>query len=254
MSVMSPLPKFIFFTDFDGTITQQDSNDYMTDTLGFGSERRLALGAEVLNERLAFRDAFAEMLESVTRPYDQCIEYLLDHVQLDPYFKEFFSWCRENNVPIVVLSGGMKPIIKALFRKFLGEEEVEWLTIVSNDVAAREGKTINEEGGWRITFLDDTTRSPHGHDKSVEIRKYSSLPEDQRPTMFYAGDGVSDLSAAKETDLLFAKAGKDLVTYCERQKVPFVTFKDFSSILATVKAIVAGETTTAAEAKGRLEN
>lgn len=24
--------------------------------------------------------------------------------------------------------------------------------------------------------------------------------------MFYAGDGVSDLSAAKETDLLFAKA------------------------------------------------
>lgn len=25
--------------------------------------------------------------------------------------------------------------------------------------------------------------------------------------MFYAGDGVSDLSAAKETDLLFAKAG-----------------------------------------------
>jgi 2-hydroxy-3-keto-5-methylthiopentenyl-1-phosphate phosphatase len=31
--------------------------------------------------------------------------------------------------------------------------------------------------------------------------------------MFYAGDGVSDLSAAKETDLLFAKAGKgDLIS------------------------------------------
>lgn len=28
--------------------------------------------------------------------------------------------------------------------------------------------------------------------------------------MFYAGDGVSDLSAAKETDLLFAKAGKGM--------------------------------------------
>jgi 2-hydroxy-3-keto-5-methylthiopentenyl-1-phosphate phosphatase len=26
--------------------------------------------------------------------------------------------------------------------------------------------------------------------------------------MFYAGDGVSDLSAAKETDLLFAKKGR----------------------------------------------
>ena len=48
--------------------------------------------------------------------------------------------------------------------------------------------------------------SIHGHDKSLEIRKYSSLPN--CPTLFYAGDGVSDLSAAKETDLLFAKADK----------------------------------------------
>lgn len=36
--------------------------------------------------------------------------------------------------------------------------------------------------------------------------------------MFYAGDGVSDLSAAKETDLLFAKADKGL----SRQLVSFL--------------------------------
>lgn len=29
--------------------------------------------------------------------------------------------------------------------------------------------------------------------------------------MFYAGDGVSDLSAAKETDLLFAKKGHGML-------------------------------------------
>lgn len=51
-------------------------------------------------------------------------------------------------------------------------------------------------------------RSHFGHDKSIEIRKYVALPEDERPTMFYAGDGVSDLSAAKETDILFAKQGR----------------------------------------------
>ena len=33
-------PKFIFFTDFDGTITNQDSNDYMTDNLGYGTALR----------------------------------------------------------------------------------------------------------------------------------------------------------------------------------------------------------------------
>ena len=49
--------------------------------------------------------------------------------------------------------------------------------------------------------------SDFGHDKSLAIRPYANLPKDQRPTMFYAGDGVSDLSAASETDLLFAKKG-----------------------------------------------
>lgn len=61
--------------------------------------------------------------------------------------------------------------------------------------------------------------------------------------MFYAGDGVSDLSAAKETDLLFAKKGHDLVNYCVRENVPFEVFEDWSSILSTVQSIVTGKTT-----------
>lgn len=55
------------------------------------------------------------------------------------------------------------------------------------------------------------TRSHFGHDKSLAIRPYAAhiakLPDSERPTLFYAGDGVSDLSAARETDLLFAKKG-----------------------------------------------
>jgi 2-hydroxy-3-keto-5-methylthiopentenyl-1-phosphate phosphatase len=85
-------------------------------------------------------------------------------------------------------------------------------------------------------------KSHFGHDKSLEIRQYANLPDGQRPTMFYAGDGVSDLSAAKETDLLFAKKGMDLVSYCVREKVPFTIFEDWSSILSTVKDIVSGKT------------
>ncbi|CAM1511728.1 Fc.00g092410.m01.CDS01 [Cosmosporella sp. VM-42] len=238
-------PKFIFFTDFDGTVTTADSNDYMTDNLGFGKERRVALNKAVLYEGMHFRDSFVEMLDSVTTPFDQCIQILLKSIKLDPGFKEFYDWAQTNNVPIVILSGGMEPVIRALLDVLLGPG---WdIQIVSNDVKAREGKKINEEGGWKIEFHDD---SIHGHDKSIEIRKYSSLPD--RPTMFYAGDGVSDLSAAKETDLLFAKADKDLVTWCENEKVPFVTFRDWSSITQTVKDIAAGSITVQEAAKGRI--
>ncbi|KAK3319133.1 HAD-like domain-containing protein [Apodospora peruviana] len=242
-------PKFIFFTDFDGTITQQDSNDFMTDNLGFGAEKRKLANAGVLTGKRDFRDSFTEMLDSVTTPFDKCIETLIQNITLDQGFKEFFAWARENNVPIVVLSGGMEPIIRALLAHFLGEEEAGSMQIVSSNVAVRPGKkSIDEEGGWMIVYHDD---SGFGHDKSLEIRPYANLPEGERPVLFYAGDGVSDLSAAKETDLLFAKAGRDLVTYCENENVPFQTFHSFYDILDTVKAIVSGEINVKDAAIGR---
>jgi 2-hydroxy-3-keto-5-methylthiopentenyl-1-phosphate phosphatase len=87
----------------------------------------------------------------------------------------------------------------------------------------------------------------------LEIKPYAQLPHDERPTLLYAGDGVSDLSAAAETDLLFAKKGNDLVTFCEREGMPFTTFEDWSSILATSKDILSGKVSVKKVAKEGLE-
>ncbi|KAH7063470.1 HAD-like domain-containing protein [Macrophomina phaseolina] len=243
---MKSHPKFVFFTDFDGTITLQDSNDFMTDNIGFGRELRRQGNIDTLNGTKTFRESFREMMDSVTKPYDQCIKYLVDNIKLDPYFNEFFKWALENNVPVVVLSSGMEPIIKALLEHLVGPDYVK-MQVVGNQVAARPGKSsINEEGGWEIIFHDD---SGFGHDKSLTLRPYAQLPEGQRPTMFYAGDGVSDLSAARETDLLFAKKGHDLIQYCVREDIPFTVFADWKDILEKVKEIVAGKTSVEQAAK-----
>lgn len=148
-------PKAIFFTDFDGTITLQDSNDFLTDNLGFGVEKRLQGNKDTLNSTRTFRQTFQEMMDSVTIPFDQCISTLIANVQLDPKFKEFHLWCKANNVPIVVLSGGMRPIIRALLAHLLGEAEVQDMQIVSNDVQPKDGKSINDVDGWDIKFHDD---------------------------------------------------------------------------------------------------
>ena len=44
----------------------------------------------------------------------------------------------------------------------------------------------------------------------------------------------------------------DLVTWCENEKVPFVTFRDWTSITQTCKDIVAGSITVQEAAKGRI--
>ena len=148
-------PKFIFFTDFDGTITQQDSNDFMVEEFGIGPKRRKEMFDDVLYGRRTFRAAFKEMLDGVSLPLNKCIEALLKNITLDEGFKEFYTWARENNIPVVVLSGGMEPIIRALLAHLIGEGEVKSLPILSNDVVARPGKNIDDEGGWEITYRDD---------------------------------------------------------------------------------------------------
>lgn len=235
---MKTNPKFIFFTDFDGTITLQDSNDFMTDNLGYGPERRRQLTAECLQGKLTFRDSFRDMMESVKKPFNECVQYLVDHIQLDPHFAEFFQWSLANNVPVVVVSSGMEPIIKALLKAMIGPD-AEKMEVVANFTGPKPGKSIDEEDGWEIVYRNP--ESGFGHDKSIILRQYSSLPDDVRPTMFYAGDGVSDLSAARETDLLFAKKGHDLITYCVKEDIPFTTFDDWSSILEGVKEITSGK-------------
>ena len=147
------------------------------------------------------------MMDSIRTPFPECVKYLCENITLDPHFKEFYTWARKNRVPVIVLSSGMQPIIHALLLHLLGPEANE-IEIVSNDVVERPGMTKEQEGGWTIKFHDD---SGFGHDKSLAIRPYAKhfaeRPKEPRPPMLYAGDGVSDLSAASETDLLFAKKG-----------------------------------------------
>ncbi|PGH08186.1 hypothetical protein GX51_01340 [Blastomyces parvus] len=238
MPAMKTNPKVIFFTDFDGTITLKDSNDYMTDNLGYGLEKRRQGNIDVLADKITFRDSFREMLDSVKTPFNECIRILLETMELDPHFTEFYNWARDHNVPIVILSSGMVPVIHALLVKLLGHEP-DNIQIVANQVASRDGRDINSEGGWQIVYHDD---SHFGHDKSLEIKPYAALPAGERPTLLYAGDGVSDLSAASQTDLLFAKKGKDLVTYCQREKIPYTLFEDWSTILQTTRDIYEGKT------------
>lgn len=237
-------PKVIFFTDFDGTITLKDTNDYITDYHGFGVEERRAGNKLILDGTDSFRNGFQKMINSWKVPLTEMISILEQNIKLDPHFKDFVLWAKEHGVPIIVLSSGMVPVIAALLKKLLGEDLMQDIEIIANDTQlVAPDNTMDKVGGWNIRFHDE---SSFGHDKSLTIRLYANAiaemtNDSEKPTLLYAGDGVSDLSAARETDLLFAKAGHDLIVYCEREGIPFTTFEDWSTILDETKKIWSGE-------------
>ena len=126
----------------------------------------------------------------------------------------------------------------------IGQEEADKLEIIANDVH------IKEDGKFEIVFKHP--ESHYGHDKSKALRPYAHLPADERPTIFFCGDGVSDMSAfvpllfkelhkfscesssAGESDLLFVKlkdaGANDLADHCKQKNIPYVPFHRFEEV------------------------
>jgi len=231
--------KFVVLTDWDGTITTYDSNDYMTDFLGYGKEKRREGNQDILAGRAIFRDAFREMLESVSKnghTFEECKKVLKDNIQLDSGFKEFFRYCKSQDIPIIIVSSGMEPLIRAILSNLVGDDAND-IEIISNSV------DVHDDGSWNIKYRHPS--SGFGHDKSQAILPYRNLATP--PLLFFFGDGVSDMSAAKHADVLFVKeksdGDNDLATYCKREDIPHVLFSDFSKALPVIRSIVQGEKT-----------
>ncbi|QRV91162.1 haloacid dehalogenase [Ceratobasidium sp. AG-Ba] len=230
--------KFVILSDWDGTITNMDSNDYLTDNVGFGYTERRRLNKECLEGRMTFRDSFRTMLDSVHTPFEECKEILKKNIKLDTGFKEFFEWCKANGVPFIIVSSGMAPLIRAVLSNLIGEKDAATIDIISNDVR------FEEDGSWHIVYRHPD--SGFGHDKSQAILPYRDLPH--RPTLFFFGDGVSDMSAARHADVLFVKNDKpegenDLAVYCEKEGIGHILFRTFADALPVVQDVVEGRKT-----------
>jgi hypothetical protein len=65
--------------------------------------------------------------------------------------------------------------------------------------------------------------------------------------IIFIGDGVSDLPAARETDVLFARRGLRLEEYCIENKISHIAFDTFKDIEDEVARIVSEDRKTKKE-------
>jgi len=93
-------------------------------------------------------------MDSITRPFPECVDYLVENITLDPHFNEYFQWALAHNIPTVVVSSGMTPVIRGILQKLVGPD-CDKIDIVCNEAVPRGDKTIDQEGGWQIQYHDD---------------------------------------------------------------------------------------------------
>ncbi|KAJ2922289.1 hypothetical protein H1R20_g14793, partial [Candolleomyces eurysporus] len=213
-------------------------------------------------------------------------------MKLDPGFKQFYQWCKDHDIPFIIVSrqvvlhqsnwrrshtisicdvtvrlllcSGMAPLIRAILSALIGEQDANEIEIIANDV------TLFDDGKWDIKYRHPSryvlcaplgqaqlsrthihqpgiANSGFGHDKSQAILPYRRL--EKPPTIFFLGDGVSDISAARWADVLFAKqkpnGENDLATYCKREGIKHLEITEFSQAIPILSSIVNGEKSVA---------
>ncbi|KAL4810244.1 HAD-like domain-containing protein [Aspergillus unguis] len=230
----TPSRKIVCFSDFDGTIFMQDTGHVLFDNLGCGEERRQKLDEQIKTGERSFREVSEEMWGSLRVPFEDGFQIMKKELEIDPGFHDFHLFCLEKGIDFNVISAGLKPILKRVLASYLGEEEASTIDIVANDAA------IKPDGSepWKPIWRDDTQM---GHDKALSVkerRKSVSVVEGEVPLIIFIGDGVSDLPAAREADVLFARKGLRLESYCIENKIPYIGFDSFSDVRREVEAII----------------
>ncbi|KAI8808695.1 HAD-like domain-containing protein [Cladochytrium replicatum] len=218
----------LLFSDFDGTITDRDTGIILIDHC-MGALRRRELDLQILNGESSFREAVQTMWNSVNLDWERAVDLLKD-VKIDPFFGATVDFCDKNGIPVTVLSSGLVPLVSLYLDAY---KERDSLKIVANDVKIHPSH-------WEILYIHDG--NPHGHDKGLSIemvvQQFMQNRNCEKPLVVFVGDGVSDLSAARHADLVFAKRGRDLEEWCKREGLPNVVVWDsFDTILHHLQTI-----------------
>ncbi|EWC46616.1 hypothetical protein DRE_04103 [Drechslerella stenobrocha 248] len=228
-SVSAPATKrdIIIFSDFDGTIFLQDTGHVLFDHHGCGVARRHMLDEEIRTGSRSFRAVSEDMWASLNVPFDDGFKVMEEKLEIDPAFNEFHQFCIANEVPFNVISAGLKPILRKVLDVFLGEKQSSHIDIVANDAH------ISHDGSkWTPIWRHDNEL---GHDKAASIQEYKAIASSESedgsiPLIVFVGDGVSDLPAAREADVLFARRGLRLEEYCVENNIAYIPFDTFADI------------------------
>jgi 2,3-diketo-5-methylthio-1-phosphopentane phosphatase len=221
--------QILIFSDFDGTIFLQDTGHILFNTYGCGPAHRESLDAEIKTGQRSFQSVSEEMWGSLDVPFDDGFKALEENLTIDPDFKAFQHFCGENGIPFNVISAGLTPVLRRVLDYFIGQDEAESIGIVANDA------DIDPEGHrWRPMWRHPSTEN--GHDKARSIQEYKSHTTLETkdgtttPLIVFIGDGISDLPAAREADILFARRGLALEQHCNEHGLEYFAYDTFADI------------------------
>lgn len=205
-------PEKTIFIDFDGTITR-------TDTCAAMVEAFAADGWEEINrlweEKKISTEECANLTFQLFKATPEEIGSLMLSMEVDEFFGEFLSHCREKGYKAFILSDGYDLNIRTILQKHGLDIE-----FYCNELL------YDRDSGFSI-------RCPYSNPSCGNCGTCKRTLMDRLKTegsqAVYIGDGHSDMCPAAAADIVFAKGV--LYRYCVEQSIAAIPFDNFSDIL-----------------------
>lgn len=213
---------FKIFADFDGTITLKDVGDELFRTFT-ARDKVDSIIADLLDNKISAKQCWIDLCNITTVPGEEEVDKFIDTIPVDAYFRSFVDFIKENNLDLFILSDGFDYYIKRILKK----ESVSGVKYYSNRLKIENGKLLPE-----FPYEAPNCRSS-ANCKRTHILNNSS---DDDITV-YIGDGNSDFYAAQFCDYIFAK--DSLLKHCEKERISFFPYKDFSDVIKRLEVLVA---------------
>jgi 2-hydroxy-3-keto-5-methylthiopentenyl-1-phosphate phosphatase len=211
----------VIFCDFDGTITNKDN--IINIMKEFAPPESETIINAILNQQVSIKEGVAKLFSLLpSSKKDEIVSFILRDAQIREGFAEFVQFTKERNIPLYIVSGGIDFFVQPLLEPFGPFQKV-----YCNE-ADFSGENI------LISFPHgcgpDCSNQGCGCCKPSIIR---SIADDSH-TAIVIGDSITDLEAAKMSDLVIAR--DFLIDKCEEQGIPYQPFERFQDCIEIIES------------------
>lgn len=207
--------RFKIFLDFDGTITQNDVGEEIFRKF-LDKDVVNKIVENLLSDKISSREFWEKLCEAAPAIEKEDLDNFILSQEVEPTLHRFIEFCGEHDLELFILSDGFDYYIN----KILTRENLNHLKVYSN-------KLILDNKGKLLPYF------PYYNSdcKSTANCKRNHIIDNsgEEDYTVFIGDGNSDKDPIQYVDFIFAK--KDLLKYCEINRITYFPFKDFDEVI-----------------------
>jgi len=204
--------KTLFQCDFDGTLTEEDVSFLILDAFATGDWRQLL--ADYREGKIPVGRFNMKAFAMVKADKPTLLQFVKSKARIRAGFHELLAYCHRQGFEFVIVSNGLDFYINTILSD-MGIDNIQVFAAQTRFVA----------NGIDVRYI-----GPKGNQLEDNFKEaYVSLFLGRGYRLIYAGNGISDVSPARQAHHIFATG--ELLTCCQEINLNCTPFIDLNDVI-----------------------